>query len=278
MISATVPFLRPFSRAASHNTAGRTGSSTHLSPTTVFDIWIWRAVFSTTPTNDVSWMTVPLYLPPLLRSPPRDDAVAFSAHVDSLMAHASYVFDVDSTTADIGFVVHTGSVLSHWGTFPLPDCLRNLDFTGFPKDASINVCEFFASVVTLSLLAPTLRGSPGSLTHIHINTDNSSALSWMTRFRTSHPLVSHLLQLFSHLQVRYHLLVTMAHIEGKKNIIADAASRRFQVPNGSRILQTLQSARRFLGLPPWTQTLLPTLTQQSEITWRTVVELLTVPV
>jgi hypothetical protein len=47
------------------------------------------------------------------------------------------------------------------------------------------------------------------------------------------------LQLFSLLQMRYGILVTVAHIPGWANIYADAPSRQFHVDNLSHILEVL---------------------------------------
>jgi hypothetical protein len=69
-------------------------------------------------------------------------------------------------------------------------------------------------------------------THVHIFTDNTSALSWLRSFRATHPLLAFMLQTFSAIQSLSHLTFTEAHIPGIFNKRADAASRDFQVPDG----------------------------------------------
>jgi hypothetical protein len=112
----------------------------------------------------------------------------------------------------MGFTVANLGTLTSWASFVLPNFLSYVSFQTIHSKADINIREFFAAVVALALVGPLVPGSPSTPTHIHIFTDNTSALSWMTRFRSSHPLVAYLLQIFSHLQVKHHLLVTSSHI------------------------------------------------------------------
>ena len=235
-ISDIIYFLRPFSRGAAHNTAGRSHPSTTLQPNTIIDIWIWRTVLSSTVGNNVSWLTLPLNVPPLLQHPhpKHDNEPSRLARIARQVAHATVEIHVDSCIPTMGFVVSFLGVLSYWGMFANPLCFNNMSISSISTDADINIREFSAAVVALSLVAPLVAGSPGNLTHIHIHTDNTSALSWMTRYRSSHPVVSFLLQIFSNLQVKYHVLVTMSHIPGVKNVLADAASRNFQCQSGAQ--------------------------------------------
>jgi len=175
----------------------------------------------------------------------------------------------------MGFVVAILGTLTYWASFANPLSFNNMSISSISRDADINIRESFAAVVALSLVAPLVSGSPGHLTHIHIHTDNTSALSWMTRYRSTHPVVAFLLQIFSHLQVKHHLLVTMSHIPGVENVLADAASRDFKCPSGAQSFQTLKRLERFPTLPTWTHDLLTSATQQSEVTWHQVLSTLT---
>ncbi len=67
--------------------------------------------------------------------------------------------------------------------------------------------------------------------------------------------------------IRYNLSITQAHILGKVNVLADAASRQFQVPNGANLLRSLSAANRFPALPEWSQSFLANVLQQSSVTW-----------
>ncbi len=92
--------------------------------------------------------------------------------------------------------------------------------------------------------------------HFHLWTDNSSALSWLTKYKALTPLNTFILQLFSHMQARHGLLVTIGHIPGKVNVLADAISRGFQVPDGDRMKEELSTVPRTTQLPPWWPSLL----------------------
>ena len=274
-ISDIIYFLRPFSRGASHNTAGRSHPTTTLLPNTIIDIWIWRTVLSSTVGNNVSWLTLPLSVLPLLQHSKHDDEPTRISRIANQTAHATVEIHVDSCIPSMGFIVSLLGVLTYWAMFDNPLCFNNMSISSISTEADINIREFFAAVVALSLVAPLVAGSPGNLTHIHIHTDNTSALSWMTRYRSSHPVVSFLLQIFSHLQVKHHVLVTMSHIPGKKNVLADAASRNFNCPFGTQSFETLKPLKRFPTLPPWTQDSLEFVTQQSTVTWRSLLSTLT---
>ena len=275
LISDVVHFLRPFSRAASHNTAGRTHPTASLSNNTVSDIWMWRAVLPSITTSDVSWMTLPLDIPPLLRRSKGDDDATRADRSARQAAHATVVIHVDACMVAMGFIVALLGILSSWASFPLPDFLSNVLFQSISPKADINIREFFAAVVALSLVGPLYAGTPSHPTHIHIFTDNTSALSWMTKYRSSHPLVAYLLQIFSHLQVKHHLVVTSSHIPGEINILADAASRQFRCPNGKRLFETLSPLKRFTVLPPWLLTSAQSATSALEVTWQGVLDTLT---
>ena len=213
-------------------------------------------------------MSLPLHIPPLLRRNKHDDKATRALRYANQAAKASHSLHVDATPQHLGFLFASLVGFLFWGSFPLPPCLDELNFDGIDDKACINIIEFFGAVVSLALIAPSVAGSPGKLTHIHIYTDNTSALSWMIKYRSSHPLISSLLQIFSHIQIRHHLLVTMSHIEGKKNIFADAASREFKVPNGAALFNELSSTPQVHSLPKWTNNWLPSMKSQSTSTWQ----------
>ncbi len=50
--------------------------------------------------------------------------------------------------------------------------------------------------------------------------------------RSHHPLHLYLLQVVTFLKVACNVTVTMGHVPGVVNIYADAASRKFKLPNG----------------------------------------------
>ena len=134
--------------------------------------------------------------------------------------------------------------------------IDRLDIGGLPiklKD-QINIYEFLAALIALTALS--LQGRPdyvpeGEKWHVHIWTDNTSALAWLTSHKSSHPLIIHLLHIFSSIQERYNMLVTMGHIPGKINTLADAASRGFQTPEGYQSFQKLCHLVPHTQLPEW---------------------------
>jgi len=270
-----VCFLRPFSRSAAHNTAGRTHPVVHMLPSLLTDIWIWRAVFATAVGNNVSWMTIPIHLPPLLAHSHSDSDATRANRALRQAEAAAVVAHADSNLTGIGFIAEQQETLHSWAKFPIPPLLFDLSFDDLPAKASINICEFFAVVVMLSLLAPIFAGTIDNPTHIHIWTDNTSCLAWMTKYRAKHPLILFLLQLFSHVQAKYHIIVTSAHIKGELNTLADAASRNFECPNGDRSFQILSPIFKHPSLPAWVTSLLPSVILQSEITWTQVQSTLT---
>ena len=77
MIRNTGPihFLRPFSRGASANSAGRRGSMVSLSHQTIVDVYMWRSIFSVAHSSNVSWVTLPIKLPPLLHVPSHEEDI-----------------------------------------------------------------------------------------------------------------------------------------------------------------------------------------------------------
>ena len=153
---------------------------------------------------------------------------------------------------------------------PVPDAeqeaygaydIERLDFGGLPvkfKD-QINVYEFLASLIAITALA--LQGRPtyvpeGTKWHVHIWTDNTSALSWLTSYKSAHPLIIRLLHTFSSVQEQHNMVVTSGYVKGTVNRQADAASRGFHTPCGFQLLQQLSHLTPHSALPEWWQQML----------------------
>ena len=98
----------------------------------------------------------------------------------------------------------------------------------------INVLEFLASILTVLCLILHLHTNNINTidVHIHVYTDNTSAKSWLTRMISTHPLHAFLLQVLTHVQVHFGIILTFGYLKGELNIYADAASRPFNIPNG----------------------------------------------
>jgi len=126
--------LRPFSRSAAHNTAGRTHRATvHMLPSLVIDVWIWRAVFAAAVGNNVSWMTIPIHLPPLLAHSHEDSDITRADRATRQANAATVVAHADSNLSGIGFVAEQKSVLHSWAEFSIPSQLSHLNFDNLPS-------------------------------------------------------------------------------------------------------------------------------------------------
>ena len=115
----------------------------------------------------------------------------------------------------------------------------------------INVLEFIASILTiLCLIVHLISSNINTIDlHIHVYTDNTSAKSWLIKNITTHPLHAYLVQVLTHIQASYGLVITYGHIPGNHNTFADAASRHFQCPNGLHINKKLQLLHQFPVCP-----------------------------
>jgi hypothetical protein len=113
-------------------------------------------------------------------------------------------------------------------------------------EMNINVLEFAQAVISVIAFIAWARGEGVCLAgcHIHVFTDNSSAHSYIRKNRATHPFHLLLLQVMALIMVQHGILLTVGHIPGRLNIIADAISREFDVLNGAQIRESLSSVRR----------------------------------
>ena len=176
-------------------------------------------------------MVVPIRVPLLLRYLPKEDAVH---RMHRQAAQADDVLYVDACTEHgngMGFLLTDVG----WNSFTAPELLQHVGYDGEIADADINLLEFVTAVIALVAVV-ALRVRQGfeveDHRHIHIWTDNTSCLSWMTMNRSHHPLHLYLLQVVTFLKVTYNVTVTMGHVPGVVNVYADAASRQFLLSNG----------------------------------------------
>ena len=251
--SVTFPVGRPFCRALYRNTAGLPVGCQWASLTaeSLVDINVWRSILLHM-WVDARGMAVPLSVPPMVRRN-RDETKADWA---SRMANiASYVVYSDAAgcgwsdpgTFGAGFsacVRRDCGLLAPilWGSWQVPYFHGYAETAGVDTTEHINFYEFLVSVVALYSLCeslPALRAAAPILSptrdpglpcdppspptpyptpvHIHLWTDNTSALSWMVRHKAHHPLHSFVLHMFAYLQVRYGVVVTAGHIAGLDN-------------------------------------------------------------
>jgi hypothetical protein len=86
---------------------------------------------------------------------------------------------------------------------------------------SINVLEYYVIIYYVMLWGEKLRGHV-----IHVECDNTSAVSWIVKSRAGHsPAADALTKLFSLFCLKMNISIICTHIQGVKNIVADFRSR-----------------------------------------------------
>ena len=110
---------------------------------------------------------------------------------------------------------------------------------GTLTDISINLLEAFAVVSAIvsfiTDVLPNVSRYPASVVQVHVWSDNVSALSWLAGRRALSPFHGYIIQLLGHLLLQSGLVLTMGHIPGVENSLADAPSREFDCPSGPTI-------------------------------------------
>jgi hypothetical protein len=207
------------------------------------DLFMWRILLLLSLDN-CAWLTVPVYRPVLLRRTRLQES-----DLEKGFRHAAAATSVaysDGCITNHGFAPNgLGGYQAHPHGFWFSANIADMPFYAshshclLPTD--INLVEFVALVITLRCMIFTRIASHGHChnCHFHIWSDNTSCLSWIRRHRALQPLHYILLQLFALLQMRYGVLVTVAHIPGWANIYADAPSRQFHVDNLDHIRSVL---------------------------------------
>jgi hypothetical protein len=276
-----LPSMRSFSRGASHNLA-RFARSPHptLLPQTIVDIFAWRAAFQIA-FSDASWLVTPTSVPILLspsgpletagdRACRQASAARFINHVDASLSYLCAGFALSHGTGHPN-IDGSAVVPFAWGVDDFPflaefvQSMAALCPARAPINrADINILETIGGVTALLALehflvsaSPLVQpdGRHRGLIHIHTWTDNSSALSWMTSHRSTHPLHAFLLQTLAFAMQRSRLLLTFGHVPGVLNVTADAISRHFMVPAGTTVQARLRTATRCPASANFTESL-----------------------
>ena len=143
---------------------------------------------------------------------------------------ADFVVFVDacSSLSTVGVFIPTVGYLSWtWNIsgVPVPH-INGLELLG---------CLLGALAVVSHVSKPTADGvARPQDCRVHIWTDNTPALSFVSRRRSSSPLTAFLTILLVFLQVKSKTYVTFGHVSGTSNLVADTLSRRFQVPEAQQ--------------------------------------------
>ena len=278
LASQFLPTLRPFRQGVYHNISGRINPRRpiRLTMRSVVDIMHWRTVLCYTMVS-TAWLDNDIITPTLLRPWPFEDSIRLAARQ---RAQAHLIIGTDAARDDFdphwggGWLAHdqrhnqSVPLLIAWGD------IYELKFLAYEQSGvqadTINFYEMLTAVValdtTLTLVLSRMADRPAHLI-IHIETDNSSALSWLTRYRSAHPCHQFLLQVFANLQSKHRCTVTVSHLPGVLNVIPDCISRRFLTENGSVIRASLPDHLRHQHLPTWWQTLVHSANTQSANRW-----------
>jgi hypothetical protein len=120
-----------------------------------------------------------------------------------------------------------------WGQYVCP--VRTHLVEAEETIVDINVLEMLGVVV--GVLA-VLSKDP-HVKHIHVWCDNTSSVAWADTNRVHSPLLCFLLQVLTLAAAYRRVLISVGWIKGERNVMADAVSRNFIVPNGARIRESL---------------------------------------
>jgi hypothetical protein len=219
-------------------------SFVYLNQTTVDDIYLWRCLLRMSFT-DSRVLCTPTYAPlmrmKLLPSEPftargrRSELHATIVGYSDACTGTGSLGDGDSSFSGIGGYVPGMA----WFGNRFSRFSRMLLLSGVTVDTNINILELLALVTTATLAIQqlqTMQSSSGC--HIHIYCDNISAISKCRTHRSNHPMYTYLLHHLSLLQLRNRCTVGTSFLKGKDNVVADAASRAFQVVDSHHIFRS----------------------------------------
>ena len=271
--------LRPFCHAVFENIGGRQSDEPiRLTHRSVIDIMYWRVILYSS-FNNQFWLSAPIHVLPLLRPRHLETAdqlaqrQAAAAHV-IMYGDAAGEKEGSGEFGSGGLVMTNDSTRLFWFGHLIP-AFREfaLAAIAYMSHADhINFFEFITILIGLSNYCQLYRSEQSQReTNLlfHVWTDNSTAQSWFTKYKSHHPCNRFVLQVFSHLQCKYNITVTIGHIPGLLNVIADAISRQFKVPNGALIRQQLSPMTRVMPLPEWWPILHQSSIHQSRTPWQT---------
>ena len=259
-----LPALRPFTAGVYANTRGTSNprATVRLTHRTVGDIAGARALVYGIILKP-GWLRVPMWVPPLTRRLPDQDQDAFEA-AQQTAAHAVITTDargVDDTDTWGGgaFIATPTNPCAAWLQHVLPpfhSFIRSGALSPQERDNmdQINLYEAIEAVLAVDHLLnnwATIVGTDRpSHPHVHVRCDNTSAIAWLTKYKHRHPLIAYVLLVWAQLQCRFNATITFAHLAGKLNVIADAISRDFKVPDGDAIRRALPGLPH-TALPGW---------------------------
>ena len=200
-----------------------------------------------------AWLSVSLYRPLLYRRAYRDEPNCLREARQLALADLVVYADACHHGQFKGIGVFCPN--RFWAFIDVSRLTHYMDYSGTPVPMHINVLEFLAAL--FAVLIAVVHQGPEWVRgrHVHVRSDNMSALAWLRRQRDSSPLHSSLLLLFSLLQVRFGFHLTEGFQPGVTNVYADAASRQFRVDSGPQLLSAMHPASLFSAPPTWLEDL-----------------------
>ena len=241
--------LRPYTAGVYANTCGRRNprESVRLTHRTVADITSARAlVYAIVLQPD--WMRAPMWVPPLTRrhltQTPADLAAAQMAMAHAIVTTDARGADGTDTWGGGAYISTPTTQCAAWLQHELPTFSAFLKSGALSPDEikqgdQINLYEAIEVVLACHHLLANWKSVTGHTrpphVHIHVQCDNTSAIAWLTKYKHRHPLITYILHVWAQLQCKYRATITLSHLAGRLNVIADAISRAFNVPDGPAI-------------------------------------------
>ena len=230
----TMPAMRAYSRSFSYNLRGLRATATHTTwlARSIIDLQHWRNALRNA-TCDLSWLRIPTNWPPLLAKQRNETHTARSQRQ---AAAADIVGFADACTNGNGIGIYFPD--RFWSSLALPDLTSISDADGKTLPTNINVLEFIAVISAIHTLLTHITSHN---THVHIWTDSTTCLYWIMKHRTDRPICAYLIQTLTDLAMKTNALITVGHLPGAENTVADAISRAFQCHGGTKINRDLKA-------------------------------------
>ena len=281
LASSYIPLLRPYTHGVYQDIAGlhSTTRTAPISNRTAIDIAFWRSTLYATVLS-TKWLSVPIRIPPLVtrRKDQRkeDFAVYQATNSDIIIGTDACTGAVRSPTWGGGWTANYRSQkTSLWGIYEpqtfdfflssIQDPLRsNVDFS---KIDHINFYEAIMVVVACHAVLQSLPTDRREHLTLFVWCDNTNAIAWLTHNKTNNPMINFLLQVWARLQALHNVTINCGHIPGIHNIVPDAISRQFLVPDGSAIKANLSHLIPHTNLPSWFNNMLLCSSTPSNTVW-----------
>ncbi|KAF1326722.1 hypothetical protein FI667_g8221, partial [Globisporangium splendens] len=103
-----------------------------------------------------------------------------------------------------------------------------------PAVFNINVPELFSLAPAAILFGPSRNPHNRSqATHVQASIDNTTAMSWSNKLPSGNPIAQELLIAIGLAEAIYDFRVSLSHMPGNTNAMADVGSRSWTEPNKS---------------------------------------------